>query len=143
MRVARAAKTVTRLASATLGGAAAALLLGASVDAADPVTMAVGPPTPLFSPSSPTPSPQPKPQPAHSAAVASPGRHPAVPVQRIPLDAKPLIPPAASPAKLGPPPEPQPALSLETDLEPLAPTATAPSQPGATPPAPIPKPPSS
>jgi hypothetical protein len=42
-------------------------------------------------------------------------------MQRIPLDGKPLIPPAAVPAKLDPPPDPRPALPLETDLQPPSP----------------------
>ncbi|HWB52528.1 MAG TPA: hypothetical protein VG651_25715 [Stellaceae bacterium] len=63
----------------------------------------------------------------HTGAAAMPARHPitpmhpVVPVQRKPLDGRPLIPPAAVPAKLGPPPAPRPALSLETDLRPLTP----------------------
>lgn len=136
MRGSRRSNPERLLASALIGGAAAAMLFAGPVLAADP---AVGPPTPLF-----TPSPAAPAQPVHSAAVASPGRHPTAAVQRIPLDPRPLIPPAATPAKLAPPPEPRPALSLETDLEPLAPAAgTASSQPdagGTPPPA---KPPSS
>ncbi len=125
---------VRHLALALLAGAAAALF-AVPVPAADPAASgaAVGPPTPLFTPSPPPAgSSRAQVQPMH-AAVAAPGKHPATPVQRIPLDAKPLIPPAAAPAKLGPPPEPRPALSLETDLEPLAP-ATSPLPPAAKPP---------
>jgi hypothetical protein len=127
---------VKRLAFALPCGAAAAMLFVAPALAADPApsSTSVGPPTPLFTPSAP-PSSSATPALSTHAAVASPGKHPAAPVQRIPLDGKPLIPPAAVPAKLGAAPEPRPALSLETDLEPLAP---APS-----PAAPMPKPPSS
>ena len=121
---------VTRLALALLGGVAAAALSIAPVVAADP--SAVGPPTPLFTPSPPAAASVPAAPPVRSAAIASPGKHPATPVQRIPLDPKPIIPPAAMPAKLGPAPEPRPALSLETDLEPLA-TAPSPPQAGKPP----------
>jgi hypothetical protein len=57
-------------------------------------------------------------------------------VQRTPLDAKALIPPAAMPAKLGSAPEPRPALSLETDLQSLGPvpSSASPTPPAAKPP---------
>ena len=131
MRGSRVPNPVRLAVLALFGGAAA--LFAAPVLAADPNTAAVGPPTPLFTPSSPTPATAAPPRPMHSAAIASPGKHPATPVRRIPLDGKPLIPPAVLPAKLGPPPEPRPALSLETDLEPLPPAGSTPQQPiGAT-----------
>jgi hypothetical protein len=47
-------------------------------------------------------------------------------VRRIPLDGKPLIPPAPPAVKLEPPPAPRPALSLETDLQPLSPSPASP-----------------
>lgn len=123
----RISRSVMRLTLALLAGTGAALF-APPVDAAD-LAAPVGPPTPLFSPSSPVAAPVSAPHPVHNVPVASPGRHPAAPVQRVPLDAKPLIPPAALPARLGPPPEPRPALSLETDLEPLgaAPPSGAPA----------------
>jgi hypothetical protein len=60
-----------------------------------------------------------------AATTAAPAKRPVVPVQRIPLDGKPMIPPAPLPPKLGPPPDPRPALSLETDLQPLTPPSQA------------------
>ena len=112
--------------------AAGALFLAGAANAADynPAAPALGKPVVLFSPS-PVASSTPT---APRAPVAA-ARRPAAPVQRIPLDGKPLIPPATLPARLGPPPEPQPALSLETDLLPVA--APAPRLPpaGTTPPA--------
>ncbi|HVH79699.1 MAG TPA: hypothetical protein VM782_09940 [Stellaceae bacterium] len=74
----------------------------------------------LFSPSAPSPTPI-----VHHAATAAPGapiKRPVPPVQRIPLDgSKPLIPPAS--AKLGPPPDPRPALPLDIGLQQLSPAA--------------------
>jgi hypothetical protein len=133
MEGSRLSNPVKRLVLALLGGAGAVTLLVAPILAADPAPSgtSVGPPTPLFTPSSPAGSSGAA-TPATHAAVASPGKHPATPVQRVPLDAKALIPPAAVPAKLGPAPEPRPALSLETDLEPLGPL---PSPAAPTPPA--------
>lgn len=112
------------LALALLGATALGVVPAMAADA-------VGPPTSLL-PSSPPATAPAAPQPQRSvASVASPGRHPAVPVQRAPLDGKLLIPPAPLPVRLGPPPEPRPALPLETDLQPLAPATPATSQPSA------------
>jgi hypothetical protein len=98
---------------------------------------APGQPIILFSLDTPAPTPQGF---ARSAGAVAPTRRPSTPVQRIPLDGKPLIPPAPPAAKLGPPPAPRPALSLETDLQPLT---TPPAPPaGASNPA-APKAPSS
>lgn len=109
------------------------LCLAVAANAADynPAAPALGKPVVLFSPGAAAPS---TPAP-HNPAAAAPARRPVAAVQRIPLDGKPLIPPATLPARLGPPPEPQPALSLETDLLPVA--APAPRLPpaGTTPPA--------
>jgi hypothetical protein len=137
MRGSPISNPVRRLVPALLGGVGAAMLLAAPALAADPTPPAnIGPPTSLL-PASPPPSGASFAKaplattPAHNPAAApSPGKHTAASVQRIPLDAKPLIPPAAVPAKLGPPPDPRPALSLETDLEPLGSAGAAPSQPG-------------
>ena len=113
---------------------AGALSLAAAAPAADydPAAPAPGKPVVLFSPGATAP---PTPAASRASVAAAPARRPAVPVQRIPLDGKPLIPPATLPARLGPPPEPQPALSLETDLLPVA--APVPRLPpaGTTPPA--------
>ena len=133
----RRSNTGKRLALALLGGAGVAVPLLAPVLAADPAPpgASVGPPTPLFTPSPPASSSAAA-TPAKHAAVGSPGKHPVTPVQKAPLDAKALIPPAAMPAKLGPAPEPRPALSLETDLQPLgsAPSPASPSPPADKPP---------
>ena len=79
---------------------------------------AFGQPTVLF-----PPSPPPR------TLSSAPAKRPVAAVQKIPLDGKPLIPPAA---KLSPPPDPRPALSLETDLQPVAPTAPASPAPSAS-----------
>jgi len=88
--------------------------------------MSVGAPTVLFSPSSSLGSPAAPPEPVRSAAATTaPVKRPAAAgVHTVPVEAKPLIPPA--PAKLSPPPEPRPALSLETDLQPLTPAPQTP-----------------
>jgi hypothetical protein len=117
------------------GVVAAATLFGVSAQAADvdSTAPASGQPIVLFSPNALATTLA-----AHSPAStpAAPARRPVAPVQRIPLDGKPLIPPATMPAKLGPPPDPQPALSLETDLQPVGqPTPTAAPQTPATNPA--------
>ncbi|HTW54440.1 MAG TPA: hypothetical protein VME45_21305 [Stellaceae bacterium] len=137
MRGSPISNPVRRPVPALLGGVGAVMLLAAPLLAADPAPSAsIGPPTPLL-PVSPPPSGASfatapfVTTPAHIPAPApSPGKHAGPPVQRIPLDAKPLIPPAAVPAKLGPPPDPRSALSLETDLEPLGPAAAVSPQPG-------------
>jgi hypothetical protein len=135
---------------ALLGGAGAALLtaLPASADPVGPPN--VGPPTPLVAPA-PPPAPQPPAhttpaaaaQSAHSAPVGQPAKHAAASPQRIPLDTKPIIPPATATAKPSPPPEPRPALPLETGLQPIGePRSQPPGAADAAPP-PNPKPPSS
>ena len=114
------------------GRSCAAVLLGAAcaVGLARPSlgadgTPSVGPPIVLFSPSPSAATTGPAA--LHRTAVASaPGRRTGNAAARAPIDAKPLIPPAAAPAKPGPPPDPRPALSIETDLQPLA--APAPAQ---------------
>jgi len=57
-------------------------------------------------------------------------RTPAAPVHAVAAapvkKSKQLIPPSPTPAKLGPPPDPRPAMPLEIDLQPLAPTAQTP-----------------
>jgi hypothetical protein len=123
MRGSHPLNPVLYLALALLGAAAFAVTPAAAADA-------VGPPTSLLPPSLPTTAAAPQPQ-RSVASVASPGKRAALPVQRAPLDGRPLIPPAALPAKLGPPPEPRPALPLETDLQPLAPASSATPEPGA------------
>ena len=90
----------------------------------DPTAPTLGPPVVLFSPNAPLTTPA-----ARSPAPAAPAKRPVTPVQRIPLDGQPLIPPATVSAKLGPPPDPQPALSLETDLQPVGPAAPTPASP--------------
>jgi hypothetical protein len=85
---------------------------------------ALGQPIVLFSPETPSAAPSGV---AHNAVAAAPAKRPATPVRRIPLDGKPLIPPAAPAVKLEPPPAPRPALSLETDLQPLAPSPAPPA----------------
>jgi hypothetical protein len=88
----------------------AALFVAAPARAADAnlVSPVLGQPVTLFLPSpfaEPTPAPSVRP----TASTA--------PVKR----SKPLIPPAQPvPAKLGPPPDPRPALPLEIDLQPIA-----------------------
>jgi hypothetical protein len=106
---------------------AAVLLPAVSLRAADydPSAPALGKPVVLFSPNTATPT-MPA---ARSLAPAAPVKRPVTPVQRIPLDGQPLIPPATTPAKLGPPPDPQSALSLETDLQPVGPAAPASGSP--------------
>jgi hypothetical protein len=107
------------------GGACAALafgvtlfLLTASVHAeSNLVSPPLGQPIVLFLPSVPagsTPA-----APVHTATSA--------PAKK----SKPLIPPAPTPAKLGPPPDPRPPMPLEIDLQPLGPAAQTP--PGAAP----------
>jgi hypothetical protein len=115
---------------------AAMLLPALSLRAADydPAAPTLGPPIVLFSPSAPVTTPA-----ARNPAPAAPAKRPVTPVQRIPLDGQPLIPPATMPAKLGPPPDPQSALSLETDLQPVDPAAPASGSPApSTDPAPQP-----
>jgi hypothetical protein len=134
MRGSLISNPVGSLAPALLGGVGATILLATSVLAADQSAgpASVGPPVQLVPPSTPHSVPAATPKPAaHAAAVASPGKHLAAPVERIPLDGQALIPPAALPAKLGPPPDPRPALSLETDLQSPAPAGASPSQSGA------------
>jgi len=90
-----------------------------------PDTVMVGPPTPLL---------------ATQIVPSLPARPVAAPVKRapavraVPVTAKPLIPPAPPPAKLGPPPEARAPLPMDTDLQPLGP-APAPPQSGAPAPA--------
>jgi hypothetical protein len=111
---------------------AATLLPAVSPRAADydPAAPTLGKPVVLFSPN--TNAPAPTAPAVRGSAPASPAKRPVTPVQRIPLDGKQLIPPAAEPAKLGPPLDPQPALSLETDLQPVGPAAPIPAPPAPT-----------
>ncbi|HXC30078.1 MAG TPA: hypothetical protein VNV38_19140 [Stellaceae bacterium] len=137
---------------ALLGGAGAALL-AALPASADPAGLpSVGSPTPLVTPA-PPPAPQPPAhatpaattQPAHGTPAAQPAKRTAAAPQRIPLDTKPIIPPAPATAKLSPPPEPRPALPLETALQPVGGAEPRSQPPGASDavPPPNPKPPSS
>lgn len=124
------ATTPKRAAAAAVSFAVAALAAVPAANAADfgqppaVAQSAVGQPVVLFPRDAPAAAPGGF---AHHAGAAMPAKHPSVPmhpvvpVQRKPLDGRPLIPPAAVPAKLGPPPAPRPALSLETDLRPLTP----------------------
>jgi hypothetical protein len=105
----------------------AVLMLALPARAAD-APASLGPPVVLFSPASPTVTQAP----IHSAAEIAPAKRPVAPARSAPIDAKPLIPPA--PAKLSPPPEPRPALSLETDLQPLTVTPPTPPTGEASPP---------
>jgi hypothetical protein len=133
MRGSPISNPVRRLVPALLGAVGGAMLVASPAQAADATPPAsVGPPTPLL----PTPPPNSGAlfatapfATAHSAPAPPPGKHAAAVAQRIPLDAKPLIPPAVVPAKLDPPPASRPALSLETNLEPLGTAGSAPSQP--------------
>jgi hypothetical protein len=83
---------------------------------------APGQPIVLFSPNAPAATP---PGFVRDAAATTPAKRPAAQPQRTLPGARPLIPPAAPTAKLGPPPAPRAALSLETDLLPLAPSPPA------------------
>ena len=141
MEGSRLPKPVERstLHAAAIFGVAAVIAVPAGAADVDSASGTVGPPTVLFSPASPPATPQP----VRSAAATAPPavkRPTASAVHTIPVEAKPLIPPAPLPAKLGPPPEPRPALSLETDLQPLGPAPQTPD--GAASPAAA-KPPSS
>jgi hypothetical protein len=102
------------------GACAAAVVAGPA--RADPPPAMIGKPTALFAPSTPGAAPQTPSAGFVSTAVKLP---PAVPFPNKPAATKPLIPPAPLPAKLGPPPEPRPALSLDTRLQPLAPPSQA------------------
>jgi hypothetical protein len=112
----------SRISNPTITAATAVALAGwllpvLAVHAADiDQPAAPGQPIILFSPDSPAP--------ANSGlrlgtGVTTPTKQRGTAVKRIPLDGKPLIPPAPPAAKLGPPPAARPALSLETDLQPL------------------------
>ena len=105
--------------------AAAMLWPAASLQAGDldPAASTLGPPIVLFPPNANAPVPVMTTPAARRPVPAAPAKRPVTAVQRIPLDGQPLIPPATMPAKLAPPPDPQPALSLETDLQPVAPAA--------------------
>jgi hypothetical protein len=129
--------TITATTAVTLVGLLAPVLAVHAADIDQPP--APGQPIVLFSPDARAPT---NPGLGRSANVTAPAKRPGTPVQRIPLDGKPLIPPAPAPlgAKLGPPPAPRPALSLETDLQPLTIPPTPPA--GASNPA-APKAPSS
>lgn len=105
--------------TAAAASVAAAMLPALTARAADfDQSPALGQPVVLFSRDAPAATPTGF---VRGAAATASTRRPAVPVQRKPLDAKPLIPPAPVVAKLAPPPPPRPALSLETDLQPLSP----------------------
>lgn len=119
MKGSRISNPVKHLALAPLDGAAA---MGLAADSAQSGA-SIGPPLPLSAPSA-AANLRPAAAAPTQVAVVSPGRHSAAPVRPIPLDAKPLIPPAAKPGKLSSVPEPRPALSLETDLEALSPSSS-------------------
>jgi hypothetical protein len=131
--------TITATAAVTLVGLLVPVLAVRAADIDQPP--ALGQPVVLFSPDTPTPASSGL---GHSVGSTAPTKRPGTPVRGIPLDGKPLIPPAPAPAplgaKLGPPPAPRPALSLETDLQPLTTPPTPPA--GASNPA-APKAPSS
>jgi hypothetical protein len=115
----------SRISNPTVGAATAVSLLGMLVPglaarAADvDQPAALGQPIILFSHDAPAASP---PGLLHSAGATTPTKRPAGPVQRAPL-----IPPTSLAVKLGPPPAPRPAMSLETDLQPLAPAPPTPT----------------
>jgi hypothetical protein len=101
--------------SALLGGAALAF----AVPAAAEDTNSAQPGATEVAPAVPAASPQPAPKIVPSAAAAK--RPAAAPVHPASVQATAVIPPAPVPSKFSPPPDPRPALSLETDLQPLAP----------------------
>jgi hypothetical protein len=115
---------------ALLGGACAAIVApGPVARAADPPAAIVG--KPMFTPSTPRAATQPPRGGFISTAVKQPA---ASLLPDKPAETKPLIPPAPLPVKLGPPPEPRPALSLDTRLQPLTPPpqASSPASAGET-----------
>jgi hypothetical protein len=114
--------TIMAATAAVLVGLVAPVLAERAADLDQP--SAPGQPIVLFSLDSPAPTPSTL---MRSPAATAPAKRPATAVQRIPLDGKPLIPPAPLATKLGPPPAPRPALSLETDLQPLASSRAAPA----------------
>jgi hypothetical protein len=118
MKGSRISNPVKHLALAPLDSAAAMGL------AANPAQSgaSIGPPIPLSTPSA---AANPSPAAAAPSQVAvAPGRHSAAPVRRVVLDAKPLLPPAAMPAKLSSVPEPRRGLWPETDLKSLSPASS-------------------
>ena len=117
-RLARVARRGRRI--ALLGGACAAAVAPGPVRAADPPPAIVG--KPMFTPSTPRAATQPPRGGFISTAVKQPA---ASLLPDKPTETKPLIPPAPLPVKLGPPPEPRPALSLDTRLQPLTPPPQA------------------
>lgn len=137
--------TVRHRMLALLGGAGATLLAALPVQADPARPPNAGPPTALVTPS-PPPTPQPPAhttpaaaaQSAHGTPAGQPAKHAAALPQRIPLDTKPIIPPAPATAKPSPPPDPRPALPLETGLQPIGGAQSPP--PGAADPAPPPNP---
>jgi hypothetical protein len=111
------------------GGKFALFCIGASLLLAGParavdgnlVSPVLGQPVIL---SLPSPFAEATPAPSIRAAAST------TPVKR----SKPLIPPASpAPAKLGPPPDPRPALPLEIDLQPIAASPQSPSAGAAAP----------
>jgi hypothetical protein len=127
--------TITATTAVTLVGLLVPVLAVRAAEIDQPP--APGQPIVLFSPDTRAPT---NASLGRGAGSTAPTKRPGTPVQRIPLDGKPLIPPAPPTAKLGPPPAPRPALSLETDLQPLTTPPTPPA--GASNPA-APKAPSS
>jgi hypothetical protein len=108
------------VASALLGGVALAFAVPAMAEdtnSAQPRAAEVAPAVPAA------------PKIAPSAAAAK--RPTTAPVHPASVQATAMIPPAPVPSKFSPPPEPRPALSLETDLQPLAPAT--PGADGTTP----------
>ncbi|HEU0215714.1 MAG TPA: hypothetical protein VFQ90_03580 [Stellaceae bacterium] len=115
MRGSRISNPIIMAATAVaLAGLLAPILAVHAADLDQPP--APGQPIVLFSPDSPAP---PNSGLTLGAGVTTPTKQRSTPVKRMPLDGNPLIPPAPPAAKLGPPPAARPALSLETDLQPL------------------------
>jgi len=132
MRGSRIPNPITDSGVALLVGVCLAIALVGAVRAADldPGPGTLGQPVVLFSPAPPDAITS---KPVRGLAAAPVKRQAATPVHAAPIQAKPLIPPAPPPVKLGPPPDSRPALSLETDLRPLGPAKATPPASDAAP----------